>query len=205
MNAHYLKHYFKKVEQKNGFIYEIDGTENEIIQFKNVLGQHYREDNGKPLFFTKFYSGQQRALVLYRDNYVLDLKKLRFLETKFQNENHNLWKIIDQCVSKDPRIEKVKDLWSLNRCNHPQFNNRVHLLPDHLKTNLFQILNEYCISFSSHAQLNHAELNKYIEDIKDEEATMREISRDARSDSKWSNYNDNLGMRQQSQDFWDQF
>ena len=203
--------FYSKVRNRDLFIYEIDGTEEEIAQFKNVLGENYRSnEDGKALFFTKFYSGPQQSLVLYNNKYMIDLKKLIFLESDFKNAGQNLWKIVDHSVSKDPRLLKVNDLWSSNRNNFEQFNNSIHDLPENLKLRLFKILDEYGISISPHANLKPDELVVLISQIEDHEDTMMEIMREANDDAyysrtNWSNYNDNLDMREQSQDFWDQF
>ena len=105
---------------------------------------------------------------------------------------------------------KVNDLWSSNRNNFEQFNNSIHDLPENLKLRLFKILDEYGISISPHANLKPDELVVLISQIEDHEDTMMEIMREANDDAyysrtNWSNYNDNLDMREQSQDFWDQF
>jgi hypothetical protein len=43
--------FYSKVRNRDLFIYEIDGTDEEIAQFKNVLGENYRSnEDGKALF-----------------------------------------------------------------------------------------------------------------------------------------------------------
>ena len=203
--------FYSKVRNRDLFIYEIDGTDEEIAQFKNVLGENYRSnEDGKALFFTKFYSGPKQTLVLYNGKYMIDLKKLIFLESDFKNAKQNLWKIIDHSVSKDPRLSKVSDFWSSNRNNFEQFNNSIHVLPKNLKLSLFKAMHAYGISISDHVKLNPEELIERIENIEEQEETLRDVLREANDDAyysrtNWSNYDDNLDMRQQSQDFWDQF
>jgi hypothetical protein len=155
--------FYRKVKNKNLFIYEVKANPSELFDYKSILAQNYRtSEDSKPLFFTKFYSGLKRPLVFFNEKYTIDLKKIRFLENDFINEKQNIWNIIDHCESNDPRLNKVKILWSINKTSNDLFNSDVHKTPLYLKTKLFNVLKEYGILIAEHAKMNEEEANEII-------------------------------------------
>lgn len=64
MNAVYKDCYVSK-KGTDTFIYEVQGTAEELAAYKEAKGEYYREDeNGKPLFFYTNYVGERAKLII---------------------------------------------------------------------------------------------------------------------------------------------
>jgi len=110
--------FLNKFKNQDLFIYEISGSENEILQYKKCLpsndvfnepwcsffikeGITKNEHRINPLFFTKHYYGKKRPFVFYKNHYRVEAKSLIKLDVDFIKQKQNLWKIIDHAVSDD--------------------------------------------------------------------------------------------------------
>lgn len=83
MNVQYVSSYPKRA--KNGtivdvFVYEVQGTESELADYKKAKGEDYREDKetGAPLFYSLNYVGEQCPLIITTNgNVVADTSAMR--------------------------------------------------------------------------------------------------------------------------------
>lgn len=65
MNITYLRSYRSKKGTPT-FVYNVEGTKDELKQYKDSQGTYYREDSEskKPLFFTARYVGEKGTLLI---------------------------------------------------------------------------------------------------------------------------------------------
>jgi len=160
-----LGKYYKKVKNRDIFIYSVDCTEIELEKFKTVLGEHYREDDGTPLLFSRWYLGNSRPIIKYKGQYILESYELFKLSNEFKSKGHNIYGIIDHSVAKDPRVDEIKELWSVNRKNEGNLNSSLFKLPKDLKLKLEKFLLEYNIEKASFFDWSEEKANKEIEEI----------------------------------------
>lgn len=52
-----LKESYTKSNGRTIFVYYLHGSESELADYKQSVGEHYREDNGHSLFYTLFFYG----------------------------------------------------------------------------------------------------------------------------------------------------
>jgi hypothetical protein len=200
--------FFSTVPHRSLFIYKIEGSVQELENFKLNLNSKYRESrNGSSLFFTKFFSGLTCEMTFYNGNYMTDFKKLHFLQNDFALQQQNLWSIIDHCTSLDPFyytpehlrtnvdktnswflydnsiIESVEPMWSLNRIKNKNFNNNFHLVPIPLKQKLLKVLEEYSIPIQKHVFMNKHDFEAHVERLKNARENYRETLIEASNDA----------------------
>lgn len=54
-----LKESYTKSNGRAVFVYYLQGTESELVDYKISTGKYYRVDNNQPLFYTLFYYGDK--------------------------------------------------------------------------------------------------------------------------------------------------
>jgi hypothetical protein len=72
LNARFKRTY-KKSSGKVMFVYHISGDKQALDQFETIQGEHYRTDNGIPVWFTSRYVGESCPLLITsKDKIVAD-------------------------------------------------------------------------------------------------------------------------------------
>jgi len=54
-----LKESYTKSNGRTVFVYYLQGSDSELTVYRNSVGKYYREETGKPLFYTLFYCGNE--------------------------------------------------------------------------------------------------------------------------------------------------
>lgn len=93
------------------FVYFLQGTTTEIEDYKHSVGSYFREDNGKPLFYTLFYYGKEVILgkAKIKGNYFVKNDEFDKKKSVYEQLGKNLFQIL---------FEKTKDEnWKLTEKN----------------------------------------------------------------------------------------
>lgn len=72
LKAQFVRTY-KKSSGKVIFVYHVSGDQAQLDQFETIQGEHYRTDNGTPVWFTDRYIGESCPLLITsKDKIVAD-------------------------------------------------------------------------------------------------------------------------------------
>jgi hypothetical protein len=180
--------FYKKVKKKDDrilFLYEVEGTSEELEEYKVRVGKHYRvSDNGKPLYFTPWYGGYRVPYKWDGSSYQFDTMDLDELSSDFLHAGQDFWRVIDHASSSDIRYPKER-MWSVNHGFKEGNNTKVHQVPTSLKTKLFEIMSKYNIPIAKHALLTQPEAEEEI-------ANLNEMEAEASSDAEYDAMLDDL-------------
>ena len=64
LNIRYKRIYKKSATGKVMFVYHVSGDQHALDQFETIQGEHYRTDNGTPVWFTSRYVGESCKLLI---------------------------------------------------------------------------------------------------------------------------------------------
>ena len=66
-----FKRTYKKSSGKVMFVYHISRDQTELDQFETLQGEHYRTDNGTPVWFTQRFVGESCPLLITSKNRIV--------------------------------------------------------------------------------------------------------------------------------------
>lgn len=64
LNIRYKRIYKKSTTGKVMFVYHVSGDQASLDQFETIQGEHYRTDNGTPVWFTSRFVGESCKLLI---------------------------------------------------------------------------------------------------------------------------------------------
>lgn len=106
-----LKESYTKSNGRSVFIYYLQGEDSDLADYKYSTGKHYREENGKPLFYTLFYYGKEVTVLkaLNKRTYYIRNDEFEMLKSLVNQYGGNLYQEL---------YEKTKDEnWLLTEKN----------------------------------------------------------------------------------------
>lgn len=121
-----FKESYSKSNGRTVFVYYLQGTDSEITVYKKSVGNYYREENNKPLFYTLFYFGKNVLIekAKIKGNYFVQNNEFDQMKSLSEQFGGNLYQALYEKTRDNNWLltEKNEQLIKMSKKNYESSN-----------------------------------------------------------------------------------